>query len=62
MDFDEGLAERIREQLGDAPGITAKRMFGGLAFLVDGHMAVAASGPESVRTRDNGPQRPLAGY
>jgi hypothetical protein len=36
--FDEGLAEILREALADEPGITEKRMFGGLAFLRHGHM------------------------
>ena len=43
MAYDEDLADRIREQLADQDAVTEKRMFGGLAFLVDGHMAVAAS-------------------
>ena len=41
--FDEHLAERIRELLGTERGLSEKRMFGGLAFLVGGHLAVAAS-------------------
>lgn len=41
---DGGLGERIRALLAAEPGITERRMFGGLAFLVDGNMAVAASG------------------
>ncbi|GAA1082233.1 TfoX/Sxy family protein [Tsukamurella strandjordii] len=41
MAYDEGLADRIRDALGAAPGITEKKMFGGLAFLVDGHMSIA---------------------
>ena len=48
MAYDEGLAQRIRDLLTGEPGITEKRMFGGLAFLVDGHMAVAATGSEGV--------------
>ena len=43
MAFDEDLANRVRELLGAEPDVTEKRMFGGLPFLVDGHMAVAAS-------------------
>ena len=39
MTFDEGLAQRIREALADERGVEEKRMFGGLAFMVDGHMA-----------------------
>lgn len=42
MAYDEELAERIRHQLAGEPGVTERRMFGGLAFLVDGHMTVAA--------------------
>jgi TfoX/Sxy family transcriptional regulator of competence genes len=40
MAFDAGLAERVREVLGETPGITERWMFGGLAFLVDGKMFV----------------------
>lgn len=40
MAYDEGLAERIRGVLNDQPGTTEKRMFGGIAFLVKGHMSV----------------------
>jgi TfoX/Sxy family transcriptional regulator of competence genes len=40
MAYDEGLAQRIRERLEEQRGITEKRMFGGLAFLVGGNMAV----------------------
>ena len=43
MAYDEDLANRIRELLADEDAVTEKRMFGGLAFLVGGHMAVAAS-------------------
>ena len=41
---DEDLANRIREVLGADPDVTEQRAFGGLAFLVAGNMAVAASG------------------
>ena len=44
MAYDEDLANRIRELVADEPGVTEKRMFGGLAFLIGGNMAVAASG------------------
>ena len=43
MAYDENLANRIRELLGSDRGIDEKRMFGGLAFLVNGHMSVAVS-------------------
>ncbi|MGH9022893.1 MAG: TfoX/Sxy family protein [Acidimicrobiia bacterium] len=43
MGHDEDLADRIRELIGPHPGVSERRMFGGLAFLVGGHMAVTAS-------------------
>lgn len=43
MAYDEQLAERIRELIASEPGVTEKKMFGGLAFLVNGNMAIAAS-------------------
>ncbi|GFE84351.1 RNA methyltransferase [Steroidobacter agaridevorans] len=44
MAFDEGLAERIRDVLVKTPRITERRMFGGVAFLSDGHMFVGLIG------------------
>jgi hypothetical protein len=44
MAYDEELANRVRELVGDEPGLTEKRIFGGLAFLINGKMAVSASG------------------
>jgi len=49
--YDEALAARIREQLKGQRGVTEQRMFGGLAFLVNGNMAVAASGQGGVLVR-----------
>jgi len=43
MAYDEELAHRLRELLADEDGITEQKMFGGLAFLVHGNMAVSAS-------------------
>lgn len=43
MAYDESLAERVRGLVADESGLTEQRMFGGLAFLLDGNMAVAAS-------------------
>lgn len=40
MAHDEGLAQRIRELLDEQAGLSEKRMFGGVAFLVNGNMAV----------------------
>jgi TfoX/Sxy family transcriptional regulator of competence genes len=42
MAFDEELAGRVREIIADQSGVTEKRMFGGLAWLVHGHIAVVA--------------------
>ena len=41
MAYDEGLAQRVRDLLQDEADMTEKKMFGGLAFLLSGHMAVA---------------------
>jgi TfoX/Sxy family transcriptional regulator of competence genes len=49
--YDEELAERIRAVLGSEAGVTEQKMFGGLAFLVRGNMAVAASGEGGVLVR-----------
>jgi TfoX/Sxy family transcriptional regulator of competence genes len=46
MAYDEGLAQRIRERFGAEPGISEKRMFGGIAFLLHGNMAVGVSGDD----------------
>lgn len=51
MAFDELLSDRIRAQLDTVDGVTEKRMFGGLAFLVGGNMAVAASGKGGLMVR-----------
>lgn len=51
MAYDEALAARVRDLLEGEPGITEKRMFGGLAFLVDGHMSVAAGGKGGLMAR-----------
>jgi TfoX/Sxy family transcriptional regulator of competence genes len=49
--YDEELAHRIRELVGDESGVSEQKMFGGLAFLIDGNMAVAASGQGGVLVR-----------
>ena len=43
MPYDQELADRIREIVGPEQGLTERRMFGGLAFLINGNMAVSAS-------------------
>jgi hypothetical protein len=49
--YDEDLADRIRELLVAVSDVTEKKMFGGLAFLIRGNMAVAASGQGGVLVR-----------
>ena len=51
MAYDAELADRIRELLSDERGVTEKRMFGGLAFLIGGNMAIAASGQGGLLVR-----------
>jgi TfoX/Sxy family transcriptional regulator of competence genes len=51
MAYDEDLANRIRELIASEAGVTEKRMFGGLAFLVGGNMSVAASGQGGLMVR-----------
>jgi TfoX/Sxy family transcriptional regulator of competence genes len=51
MAYDENLAERMRELLDAEPDVTEKKMFGGLAFLVGGNMAIAASGQGGALVR-----------
>jgi TfoX/Sxy family transcriptional regulator of competence genes len=49
--YDEKLAERIRALVGDEDGVTEQKMFGGLAFLIGGNMAIAASGQGGLLVR-----------
>jgi TfoX-like protein len=49
--YDEHLADRIRELVGREPNLTEQKMFGGLAFLIEGNMAIAASGQGGVLVR-----------
>jgi TfoX-like protein len=51
MAYDEDLANRIREQLAGEAAITEQRMFGGLAFLLDGNMSVGVSGQGGLMVR-----------
>ena len=51
--YDEDLANRIRELLGGQPRVTEMKMFGGLAFLIGGNMAIAASGQGGILVRVN---------
>ena len=51
MTYDEGLAERVRDELGGEAGVTERKMFGGLGFMVDARMAVAAGSGGSLMVR-----------
>jgi TfoX/Sxy family transcriptional regulator of competence genes len=46
MAYDHALADRIRAELGDHPALSEREMFGGIAFLVGGNMAVGVTGDE----------------
>jgi hypothetical protein len=48
MAYDEGLATRIREAIGDRPGLAEQQTFGGLAFLVHGNMACGVRGEDLI--------------
>ena len=51
MPYDEDLANRLRELLATEKGLTEKKMFGGLAFLINGNMSVSASGQGGLLLR-----------
>ena len=51
MAYDEDLADRIRELIGGEAKLTEQKMFGGLAFLIGGNMAIAASGQGGLLVR-----------
>ena len=57
MPYDVELADSLRKRLMGGPGILEKRMFGGVAFLVDGHMAVCASSEGGLLLRVDPGQR-----
>lgn len=60
MAFDEGLAQRIREALDDEAGVSERRMFGGLAFMLRGNMCVGVVGEDlMVRVGPDGYERAL---
>jgi len=51
MAYDEDLAERIRDLVRQEAGLTEQKMFGGLAFLINGNMSVSASGQGGLLLR-----------
>jgi TfoX/Sxy family transcriptional regulator of competence genes len=48
MAYDERLAERVRDALGDHAGITERRMFGGIGIMLDGNMCCGVQGDEVI--------------
>jgi TfoX/Sxy family transcriptional regulator of competence genes len=48
MAFDEKLADRVRKLMGSQDGLTERKMFGGLAFLINGNMSVGIHGDELI--------------
>ncbi|MFF8933393.1 TfoX/Sxy family protein [Streptomyces paradoxus] len=61
MAYDEGLAQRIRERWRTAPEVAEKHMFGGVAFLYRGNMAVGVTGNDlMVRVGPDGTDAALA--
>ena len=46
MAYDEQLADEVRSRIGSHPGLSEKEMFGGIAFMINGNMAVGVSGEE----------------
>jgi TfoX/Sxy family transcriptional regulator of competence genes len=48
MAYDEGLATRVRDVLGEQPGLAEKKMFGGLAFLLNGNMTCGVRGDDLI--------------
>ena len=62
MAYDEELAFRVRAMLDDADGLTERAMFSGLAFLLDGNMAIVVSGRGGLMARvDRGEAERLIG-
>ena len=53
MAYDEDLADRIRELVASERGLSESKMFGGLAFLIGGNMAIAASGQGGLLVRSD---------
>jgi hypothetical protein len=51
MGYDEALARRIHDRLDGEPGVTSQKMFGGLGFMLGGHMAVAAASSGDLMVR-----------
>jgi hypothetical protein len=52
MAYDDGLAQRVRDRMMDEPGVSEKKMFGGLAFLTAGNMTVGVHGDNLIARID----------
>jgi len=52
MAYDNALAQRVRDRMGDEPGVSEKKMFGGLAFLTAGNMTVGVHGDDLIARID----------
>lgn len=52
MAFDEALADRVREALGARPELSERKMFGGIAFMIGGNMAVGVIGEDLMARLD----------
>jgi len=52
MAYDDALAQRVRDQMTDAPGVSEKTMSGGLAFLTAGNMTVGVHGDDLIARID----------
>jgi hypothetical protein len=48
MAYDEQLADRVREVVGQRPGVTERKMFGGLGWMLQGNMACAVMGEDLI--------------
>jgi hypothetical protein len=46
--YDTDLAQRLRDRLADHPAVSQRQMFGGIAFLIGGNMAVGVTGSELI--------------
>jgi TfoX/Sxy family transcriptional regulator of competence genes len=52
MAYDDALAQRVRDRMQDEPGVSEKKMFGGLAFLTAGNMTVGVNGDDLIARID----------
>ena len=60
MAYDEELADRVRDALSEETGVTERKMFGGLAFMIDGHMTCGIVGNDlMLRLGPEGAERAL---